>query len=50
MLIKINGEDVEVPAGSTIKEAIDFSNAPYNSGSIVCLIKGQDEIKKEWEK
>ena len=46
MLIKINGEDVEVPAGSTIKEAIDFSNAPYNSGSIVCLIKGQDEIEK----
>ncbi|MCQ2737702.1 MAG: methanogenesis marker 3 protein [archaeon] len=46
MLIKINGEDVEVPAGSTIKEAIDFSNAPYTKGSIVCLIKGQDEIEK----
>lgn len=42
----MNGEDVEIPEGSTIKEAIDFSNAPYNKGSIVCLIKGQNEIEK----
>lgn len=46
MLIKINGEDVDVPDNSTIKEAINFSNAPYSDGSILCLIKGQSEIEK----
>ena len=45
MLIKINGEDVDIPEGSTIKEAIEISNAPYNKGSIVCLIKGESEIQ-----
>ena len=27
MLIKINGEDVDIPEGSTIKDAIEISNA-----------------------
>ena len=45
MLIKINGEDVDIPKGSTIKEAIELSNAPYKKGSIVCLIKGESEIQ-----
>ncbi len=45
MLIKINGEMQEIPEGSTIKEAIEFSNAPYSEGSIVCLIKGESEIQ-----
>ena len=45
MLIKINGEDVDIPEGSTIKEAIEISNAPYKKGSIVCLIKGESEIQ-----
>ena len=45
MLIKINGEDVDIPEGSTIREAIELSNAPYKKGSIVCLIKGESEIQ-----
>ena len=45
MLIKINGEDVDIPEGSTIKDAIEISNAPYKKGSIVCLIKGESEIQ-----
>ena len=45
MLIKINGEDVNIPEGSTIKDAIEISNAPYTKGSIVCLIKGESEIQ-----
>ena len=45
MLIKINGEDADIPEGSTIKEAIELSNAPYSEGSIVCLIKGESEIQ-----
>jgi len=45
MLIKINGDNVEIPEGSTIREAIEISNAPYSEGSIVCLIKGESEIQ-----
>ena len=45
MLIKINGEDVDIPEGSTIRDAIEISNAPYTKGSIVCLIKGESEIQ-----
>ncbi len=45
MLIKINGEDVDISEGSTIKDAIEISNAPYKKGGIVCLIKGESEIQ-----
>ena len=45
MLIKINGDMTEIPEGSTIREAIEISKAPYSKGSIVCLIKGESEIQ-----
>ena len=45
MLIKINGDMIEIPEGSTIREAIEISKAPYSKGSIVCLIKGESEIQ-----
>lgn len=47
MLVKINGEDLDLPNGSTIGEAIDFSNAPYDDGSIICLIKGKKKNLKK---
>jgi len=50
MLVKINGEDVNLSEGSTIKEAIDFSKAPYDEGSIICLIKGKKEFEKNINK
>ncbi|MDR2966705.1 MAG: methanogenesis marker 3 protein [Methanobacteriaceae archaeon] len=50
MLIKINGEDLDLPDGSTIKEAIELANAPYNPGSIICLIKGKKEFEKNINK
>ncbi|MGN1186480.1 MAG: methanogenesis marker 3 protein [Methanobrevibacter wolinii] len=50
MLIKINGEEINIKDGSTIKDAIEYSNAPYNPGSILCLIKGEKEIQKNINK
>ncbi|MCL2114664.1 MAG: methanogenesis marker 3 protein [Methanobrevibacter sp.] len=50
MLIKINGEDLDLPDGSTIKEAIELANAPYNPGSIICHIKGKKEFEKNINK
>ena len=50
MLIKINGEEIDVAEGSTIQDVIDETNAPYTPGSIVCLIKGKKELEKNISK
>jgi putative methanogenesis marker protein 3 len=50
MLITINGEKIEIDDGSTIKDAIQISKAPYTPGSILCLIKGEKEIEKNINK
>ncbi|MBR2558485.1 MAG: methanogenesis marker 3 protein [Methanobrevibacter sp.] len=50
MLIKINGEEIDVADGSTIQDVIDKTNAPYTPGSIVCLIKGKKELEKNISK
>ena len=46
MLIKINGEKINVADASTIQDVIDETNAPYTPGCIVCLIKGKKELEK----
>lgn len=50
MLIKINGEEIEVAEDSTIQDVIAETNAPYTPGSIVCLIKGKKELEKNISK
>ncbi|WP_407411511.1 methanogenesis marker 3 protein [Methanobrevibacter sp.] len=50
MLIKVNGEEIDVAEGSSIQEVIDETNAPYTPGSIVCLIKGKKELEKNISK
>ncbi len=50
MLIKINGEEIDVADASTIQDVIDETNAPYTPGSIVCLIKGKKELEKNISK
>jgi len=50
MLIKINGEEVDVVDGSTIQDVIAETNAPYTPGSIICLIKGKKELEKNISK
>ncbi len=50
MLIKINGEEMDVAQDSTIQDVIDESGAPYTPGSIICLIKGKKELEKNVNK
>ncbi|MDO5848854.1 MAG: methanogenesis marker 3 protein [Methanobrevibacter sp.] len=50
MLIKVNGEEMEVKDGSTIEEVIELANAPYSPGSILCLIRGKEELEKNISK
>lgn len=50
MLIKVNGEEVDVAEGSSIQDVIAETNAPYTPGSIICLIKGKKELEKNISK
>ena len=50
MLIKVNGEEMDVADASTIQDVIDETNAPYTPGSIVCLIKGKKELEQNISK
>ena len=50
MLIKVNGEEMDVADASTIQDVIAETNAPYTPGSIVCLIKGKKELEKNINK
>jgi putative methanogenesis marker protein 3 len=46
MQVKINGEKIEIPEGSTIKDAIGASGAPYKKGCVLGVIKGKEEVER----
>lgn len=46
MQVKINGEKIELPDGSTIRDAIEASGAPYLEGCVLGLIKGKEEVER----
>lgn len=50
MLVKVNGQKVELPDGSTIQEAIKAADAPYEDGCVLAVIKGKEEFEKHINK
>ncbi|BAW30902.1 MAG TPA: methanogenesis marker 3 protein [Methanothermobacter sp.] len=50
MLIKINGQEIELPEGSTVKDAIKATKAPHIKGSVISVIKGKEEFEKHINK
>lgn len=46
MQVKINGEKIDLPEGSTIKDAIKAAGAPYLEGCVLGLIKGKEEVER----
>jgi putative methanogenesis marker protein 3 len=50
MQVKINGEKIELPEGSTIQDAIDKVGAPYLPGCVLGLVKGTEEVEKHVNK
>ncbi|MDR2831131.1 MAG: methanogenesis marker 3 protein [Methanobrevibacter sp.] len=46
MLVKVNGEEIDLPENSTIRDAIERADAPYNPKSIISLIKGKKEFEQ----
>ena len=50
MLVKVNGQEVGLPDGSTIKDAIKSTNAPYEKGSVISIIQGTEDFEKHIDK
>ncbi|MCK9151251.1 methyl-coenzyme M reductase-associated protein Mmp3 [Methanobacterium alcaliphilum] len=50
MLVKVNGQEVELPESSTIKDAIQATNAPYMDGCVLSVIEGEKEFEKHINK
>ncbi|MEN6592074.1 MAG: methanogenesis marker 3 protein, partial [Methanobacterium sp.] len=46
MQVKINGKKIDLPEGSTIKDAIEVSGAPHLEGCVLGLIKGTEEVEQ----
>ena len=46
MIVRVNGEEIDLPEGSTIKDTIEATNAPYMEGCALGVIKGKEEIEK----
>ncbi len=50
MFVRVNGEKIELPEGSTIKDAIEAAKAPYMEGCVLGVVKGKEEIEKHVNK
>jgi len=50
MLVTVNGDEIKIPDGSTIKDAITATNATYHEGCVLGVIKGKEEIERHVNK
>jgi len=50
MRVKVNGDEFTLPEGSSIKDAIEASGAPYLDGCVLGVIKGKEEFEKHVNK
>jgi len=50
MKVQVNGDEIELTSGSTIKEAIEAAQAPYLPGSVLGVVKGREEVERHVNK
>ena len=50
MFVRVNGEEIDLPEGSTIKDVIKAANAPYIEGCVLSVIKGKEEFERHVNK
>jgi putative methanogenesis marker protein 3 len=50
MFVRVNGEEIELPEGSTINDAIEAADAPYMEGCVLGVVKGKEEIERHVNK
>ncbi|MDD1763874.1 MAG: methanogenesis marker 3 protein [Methanobacteriaceae archaeon] len=50
MKVQVNGDEIELTSGSTIKDAIEAAQAPYLPGSVLGVVKGREEVERHVNK
>jgi putative methanogenesis marker protein 3 len=50
MKVQVNGDEIELISGSTIKDAIEAAQAPYLPGSVLGVVKGREEVERHVNK
>ena len=50
MRVEVNGDELELPEGSTIEDAVKAANAPYMEGCVLGIIKGKEEVERHVNK
>ncbi|MEN6329585.1 MAG: methanogenesis marker 3 protein [Methanobacteriaceae archaeon] len=50
MKVQVNGDEIELTSGSTIKDAIAVAQAPYLPGSVLGVVKGREEVERHVNK
>jgi len=50
MFVRVNSEEIEIPEGSTIRDAIETAKAPYMDGCVLGVVKGREEIERHVNK
>lgn len=50
MKVQVNGDEIELTSGSTIRDAIEATQAPYIPGSVLGVVKGREEVERHVNK
>ena len=50
MQVKVNEEKIDLPDGSTIRDAIKATGAPYISGCVLGMVQGKEEVERHVNK
>ena len=50
MFVRVNSEEIELPEGSTIRDAIETAKAPYMDGCVLGVVKGKEETERHVNK
>ena len=50
MQVKVNEENVDLPDGSTIRDAIEATRAPYIPGCVLGMVQGKEDVERHVNK
>jgi UPF0288 family protein (methanogenesis marker protein 3) len=50
MQVKVNEEKIDLPDGSTIRDAIKATGAPYLPGCVLGMVQGKEEVERHVNK
>jgi len=50
MKVKVNEDTIDLPDGSTIRDAIEATGAPYLPGCVLGMVQGEEEVERHVNK